>query len=114
VDDLVRWTRDRVEELLELPWHLPDCQKLKPVPEGLTRTIIGDTFSCNCALQGAMFNQYQAHTAILDRYEEAVQRDEHGTHTSYNSGWVEAWEDAVRAVALAYQHCPGYREEWRP
>jgi hypothetical protein len=127
VVELVAWLREQIEASLWLPWHLPDCQMLKPVPEGLTRAIIGDTFSCNCALQTAMFNQYRAHTAILELHppgrtkgcaECSAERVDIVDDTDPYDPVVEYYRPypcrTLRALALVYQHNDGYREEWRP
>jgi hypothetical protein len=57
--------------------------------------------------------QCEAHTAILDRYERARDAGQRGLYTEWEQAQVEALEFAVDAVALAYQHRPGYQEAWR-
>lgn len=56
----------------------------------------------------------EAHTAILVRYERARAAGQRGPSTEWERAQVEALEFAVEAVGLAYQHRPGYRDEWRP
>lgn len=131
VAELVAWVREQIEATLMLPWHLRDCQMLTPVSGGLTRAIIGDTFSCNCALATAMFNQHQAHTAVLDAVQRGIAGhpgdcvnvigDEPGHYDKYDScalhiKWAKTALPpyAAHLVALAYQHRPGYQEAWRP
>jgi hypothetical protein len=63
--------------------------------------------------------QCEAHTAILDLYgvvsdpANADRTDDRGVLLSHPIA-RRRMRDAVRAVGLAYQHRPGYREEWRP
>lgn len=62
----------------------------------------------------AVLAQCEAHTAILDLHvnESCPEAD---TPCDVCGEWDEDWPcDTLRATALAYQHNPGYREEWRP
>jgi hypothetical protein len=49
--------------------------------------------------------QCEAHTAILDRVEAALRQPD--------SAWDVGYA-VLHALALAYQHRPGYRPEWTP
>jgi hypothetical protein len=54
--------------------------------------------------------QCEAHTAILDLHS-----DQHDCIGSLDSlEWPPRPCPTLRALASAYQHRPGYREEWRP
>lgn len=58
--------------------------------------------------------QCEAHTAILDRHDRLREAGQSGLYTEWELAQVQLSEDIVDLVALAYQHCPGYLEEWRP
>lgn len=69
----------------------------------------------------ATLAECEAHTALLDRHH-LVYDEEHGLFCNgcgYNAIERPRTKGSlnhcptVRAVALAYQHNPGYREEWR-
>lgn len=95
---------------------------LKPVPPNWP-ALLGSSFSCNCDLTMARLSEYEAHTAILDavqRYldghpgpctNEGVEFDDScDLHVEWNKTALRPY--AARLVALAYKHCPGFREEW--
>ncbi len=60
----------------------------------------------------------EADTLLLDRWQQA-----HDDYTADGRTWdhdsevgrarTAALEEAVRIRTVAYQHCPGFREEWR-
>ncbi len=59
--------------------------------------------ACDCYGPPRVLAQCEAHTAILDATEDAQSNGEWG------------YPDRIlKALALAYQHCDGYREEWKP
>jgi hypothetical protein len=73
----------------------------------------------------AVLAQCAAHTAILDAVErylighpgpctnEGVEHDAScDLHTEWNKTALKPY--AAQLVGLAYQHCPDYRQEWRP
>lgn len=55
-----------------------------------------------------------AHDEIINKYEGAsFTLQAHPEHVA-NNGYVLGASAAVIALALAYRHRPGYREEWKP
>lgn len=58
----------------------------------------------------AVLDECEAHTAIVDRCVEEVDAWTIGV----NESGPEVADFTLRALALAYQHRPGFREEWRP
>lgn len=53
--------------------------------------------------------QCEAHTALLDVVDD--QRD--SVYGEPGEFLPDEWARVVRLLALAYQHRPGYRQEWR-
>lgn len=56
----------------------------------------------------------EAHTAILDLYEPVKAYDNLDESYEHATGRACGLGEAVRAIGLAYQHRPGYRQVWRP
>lgn len=117
------WLREQVEATLLLPWHLPECQMLKPVPPNWP-AFLGGSLSCNCDLTAERLSAYEAHTAILDLHQPANDKPLSEGHAfayyckTCGSGepneYPMPWPcSTLHALALAYKHRPGYRVEWR-
>lgn len=110
MDDLVQWLREQIAERLRMAREharvLAEAdRRTGPATNDQAIAVAAFMYGYNPKDEIA---QCDAHTAILDRYEHERQR--------FDSELLrlEALEDAVRAAGLAYQHRPGYREEWRP
>lgn len=92
-------------------WHTSTCGWR--VGEGLDN-------ECTCPVPAAVLAQCEAHTRILDEYETVREHwtiDKLKGELDLDSGLVVDFArltQMARFVALAYQHNPGYREEWRP
>lgn len=100
MDDLVPWLRVRIAE---------DRLRADLLAEDFTVTVEADdvvdavyTF----ANQRAVLARCDSSTAVLDEYELFAPHD--------NGNELYWLKFAVLAAGLAYQHHPGYREEWRP
>lgn len=123
-DDLVPWLRARIAE---------DRLRADLLAEDFTVTdtaedVIDAVYEV--AEQRAVLAMCDAYTAILDAVQRGldghpgecvnVVGDDPADWTPYDScalhiGWAKTTLPpyAARLVSLAYQHCPGFREEWR-
>lgn len=103
-EDLVAWLREQIAAVAEderwrASWNTPEAVEKYP---HAARPGPADP---------AMVNQCEAHTALLDSYAEHIALPE---YTPYVKGRRDKALHDVRLLALAYQHRPGYLEEWRP
>jgi hypothetical protein len=71
---LGQFLREQFEEDLLRDWHLPDCQKFRPVPPGLRDSFfLRGGFSCNCELASWMYRQYTSKIALLEACEREIE-----------------------------------------
>jgi hypothetical protein len=135
VDDLLPWLRAQIAETGRIAQAAKtNLAAWAPgLPPWESARYLGkfasyfDTFVARLDPDAALA-QCEAHTAILDAHPCMTDEDD-GTQqcgVCVQPGgigcneWPEEWRTqpwpcpTVRALALAYQHCPGYREEWRP
>jgi len=93
MDDLVVWLRAQIAAA-EASARTDEWNR----PHGSRCGITADNLpECDCDYWKTVLAQCEAHEMVL-RLAETV-------YVGYA---------AVRAVGLAYQHNPGYREEWKP
>lgn len=98
-----QFLRERFEEDLLRNWHLPECQRLRPMPAGLRDSpLLAYGFSCDCDLRVWMYQQYTAKLALLERCEHEI---EHGP------GVVVA-RQTLALLARAYDRHPQYSPVW--
>ncbi|MFJ5984359.1 DUF6221 family protein [Lentzea sp. NPDC092896] len=140
MDDLVKWLREQIAEdrsaaLLATagPWrHNPEKHWRKPgtvwCEEAVFAGAAGADAMCIAGTGNsddpqstadarhiarhdprAVLTQCDAHEAILN---ECVRVRENHFSDDFTADHLA--ELVVRQLALAYQHHPGYREEWRP
>lgn len=107
MNDLVTWLRAQIADAERTArddqWgrpHGPGC--------GITADVCP---GCDCTYWRDVLAQCEAHTALLDSYAEHIAMPE---YTPYVKGRRDKALHDLRLLALAYQHRPGYREEWRP
>src|SRR4051794_34738510 len=111
IGDLMAWLRDQIEEERSLaavaqgdtdgvwaPWATPVAEmalydSTGKVTQGIHRHIARQD-------PRAVLAQCEAHAAILDLFDERFSDP-------------AIWGPVFQALALAYQHCDGYRPEWR-
>lgn len=112
MDDLVTWLREQIAEDEEAArkrmHHAQENHLLLQDPKYLGLFVPGwhEWPEIEAAAAHALA-QCEAHTAILDRYERADK--ENHAPDAYSLA-----DDLLRALALAYQHRPGYQDMWRP
>lgn len=88
MDDLATWLRAQLDHHADVHRKLVLAEGDDPTGE---REVDPDGF----------WAFHDAHTRVLDLWHDA----RHDTPLA---------DEMLKAVALAYQHADGYREEWRP
>lgn len=112
VDDLLPWLRAQIAAALELAERHDEYFKLDSDSWHTRSCGYGQgelLMDCDCEVPAAVLAQCEAHTAILDRWEHV-----HSEPGISGPDLLNLADEMLAALALAYQHCPGYREEWRP
>lgn len=118
MDDLVTWLREQIavtktwaREALDRPWLAEDNYVLDENGGEVARfEIKADARHAALNEPRAVLAQCEANTALLDSYAEHLALPE---YTPYVKGRRDKALHDIRLLALAYQHRPGYREEWR-
>ncbi|ANZ35240.1 hypothetical protein BBK82_03280 [Lentzea guizhouensis] len=143
LDELVVWLREQIaedrriaEESCDGPWHVNDAGYAEAIYGADGTCVIGGgrwggeapVFdSTEDALHivrhdpRVVLAQCAAHEALLDEHWDVNEGDcatcvtgKWGYPTHGGSSPQRYPCKTIRIVALAYQHRPGYREEWRP
>ncbi len=126
MDDLIPWLRARITADAEIAAHWPDA--IGPPPQGHSFWQDANGHPI-VEPRKQVLARCEALTAILDlhspRREHTVDgdlvcptcvsflNDEDQGGNRFRSREHEEWPcQTIRALALTYQHHPGYREEW--
>lgn len=112
VSKLILWLREQVDEVryqgergyLHSPLEPPGGH-WKPTPGELPDPDRLSVVRLPPAVQPLIIAQCDAHDALLDLITLVIGADRRSDLLRYQM---------LRGLALAYQHHPGYRAEWRP
>lgn len=111
--DLVAWLREQIaEDRRVIERNTGDDGLARGYPD--YRTYVDDDTRAaddyiECFGPKRMLAQCDAHTSLVDRCVRL--RD---VHTSDDFTAYRFAKEVMQTLGLAYQHRPGYREEWRP
>lgn len=142
VDDLVTWLRERIAEdrasalaCAGAPWvnDVPGMVHVDPAAirenRGLRQLDYGYVACFDNSPSGDAFRKHivrhdprtalvqcDAHEYLLTFFRRMSEEDETVTTLVPHLGekFRERFVRGLKELALAYQHSPGYREEWRP
>lgn len=119
MDELVTWLRQQIQWTRSTANDAATDWASGPDGDEMALEVSSILVGAHLVLNDprAMLAQCESHTAILDLW--------HGTKTAVEAAdgtvlasaarvRLGAYDRAVKALGLAYQHRPGYREEWKP
>lgn len=138
---IVRFLRDRFWEDVVRNWHLPYCQRFRPVPAEVRTALpalFGDDrgFSCDRELRSWLSQQYHSKMAVLTRHSSphtiVVAADPAGSRTSVVNWCTECGSETctgegvqicavcgyddgcptLRDLALPYMAHPQFHPDW--
>lgn len=105
MDELVAWLREQVAADREVAERNSEGKGLANGYPDYQTNVDDDTRAADDHIERfgpkRVLDQREAHEAII-RY--ALEEDDKGDQD----------EHLIRLLALGYQHCDGYRDEWRP
>lgn len=110
MDELVLWLREQIAETRVLAELVRDTWAVESGYEKIRSAVK------QVANRESVLAQCDAHEAILDRVVPLVTDLEDKVDSEWGSGdpYEGADEVLLKTLALAYQHRPGYCQEWRP
>ncbi|WP_282790954.1 DUF6221 family protein [Streptomyces sp. CC224B] len=124
MDELIQWLEGQLAKdahRCEL-WHDYECDLLAQETEGGLRSAAAALEMmaavpgavCSCGVPARALREIECKRRVLTEYVKEARVMERGHRTGWTEGGQAVRKHLIKAWALAFEHRPGYRPEWRP